>query len=68
MGLYTINQDVLRDLPDVAVIDLFRRGYLKLIYLMITSLKQVPILAKKKNGRFLKASEGLAGRADRSHS
>jgi hypothetical protein len=64
MGLYTINQDVLRELPDAAVVDLFRRGYLKLIYLMITSLKQVPILAKKKNGRFLKASEGLSGRPD----
>ena len=62
MGLYTINQDVLRDLPDVAVIDLFRRGYLKLIYMMITSLKQVPVLAKKKNSRFLKGSEGLSGR------
>jgi hypothetical protein len=64
MGLYTINQDVLRDLPDAAVVDLFRRGYLKLIYLMITSLKQVPALAKKKNNRFLKASEGLSGRPD----
>ena len=62
MGLYTINQDVLRDLPDAAIIDLFRRGYLKLIYLMITSLKQVPVLAKKKNDRFLKGTEGLSAR------
>ena len=63
VGLYTINQDVLRDLPDAAIIDLFRRGYLKLIYLMINSLKQVPVLAKKKNNRFLKGSESLSARA-----
>ena len=51
-----------------AFVDLFRRGYLKLIYLMITSLKQIPVLAKKKNSRFLKASEGLSGRPDSGHS
>jgi SapC len=61
-GLYTINKEVLRDLADATVVELFRRGYLQLIYLMITSLKQVSILAEKKNARFLKGSEGLAGR------
>jgi SapC len=65
MGLYTINQEMLRKLADTDVVDLFRRGYLQLIYLMITSLKQVPLLAKKKNGGFLKGSEGLAGLAGR---
>ncbi len=53
--LYTVNQDVLRKLPDGAVLDLFRRGYLQLIYLLIASLKQIPVLAQKKNDRFLTA-------------
>ena len=43
-----------------SVLDLFRRGYLQLIYLMIASLKQVPVLARKKNDRLLQASEALA--------
>lgn len=51
--LYTVNQEVLRKLPDVSVLDLFRRGYLQLIYLLIASLKQIPVLAQKKNDRFL---------------
>ena len=55
VGLYTVNQDLLRQLPDASVIELFRRGYLHLIYLMIASLKQIPVLAKKKNDRFLAA-------------
>jgi hypothetical protein len=59
--LYTINQDALRALPDTAVIDLFRRGYLQLIYLMIASLKQVPVLARRKNNALLKASANLVG-------
>jgi hypothetical protein len=62
-GLYTINQPVLRALPDASVMELFRRGYLQLIYLMIASLKQVPVLARKKNDRLLQASEALASRA-----
>jgi hypothetical protein len=53
--LYTVNQEVLRELPDASVIDLFRRGYLQLIYLLIVSLKQIPVLAQKKNARFLTA-------------
>jgi hypothetical protein len=32
---------------------LFRRGYLQLIYLLIASLKQISVLAQKKNDRFL---------------
>ena len=53
--LYTVNQEVLRELADAAVIELFRRGYLQLIYFLIASLKQIPLLAKKKNDRFLAA-------------
>jgi hypothetical protein len=55
VDLYTVNQDLLRQLPDTSVIELFRRGYLQLIYLLIASLKQIPVLAKKKNDRFLAA-------------
>ncbi len=53
MGLYTIDQEALRGLPDAAALELFRRGYLQLIYLMLASLKQVPVLAQKKNRRLL---------------
>jgi SapC protein len=52
-GLYTIAQDRLRELSDATVVELFRRGYLKLIYLMIASLKQVPVLAQRKNDRLV---------------
>jgi hypothetical protein len=55
VDLYTVNQEVLRQLPDAAVLELFRRGYLQLIYLLIASLKQIPVLAQKKNERFLTA-------------
>jgi len=60
-GLYTINQNALRALPDAGVIDLFRRDYLQAVYLMIVSLKQVPVLARRKNNALLKASAALAG-------
>jgi hypothetical protein len=53
IGLYTIDQEALRALPDDAALELFRRGYLQLIYLMLASLKQVPVLAQKKNRRLL---------------
>lgn len=61
VGLYTINQEVLQRLPDAVVVELFRRGYLRLIHLMIASLKQVPVLARKRNARLLQATAGLAG-------
>ena len=50
-GLYTVNQDALKKLADKDIVDLFRRGYLQAIYLMLASLKQVPVLAQKKNAR-----------------
>jgi hypothetical protein len=58
-GLYTVNKDALRALPDASVLDLFRRGYLQLIYLMIASLKQVPVLARKKNAGLTRGSPAL---------
>src|SRR5262249_32142206 len=61
VGLYTIDQEVLSRLPDEVVVELFRRGYMRLIHYMIASLKQVPVMARKKNARVLQATEGLAG-------
>jgi len=60
-GLYTVNQQVLSALPDATVVELFRKGYLQLIYLMMASLKQVPVLARRKNDALLKPSAQLAG-------
>jgi len=61
-GLYTINQDELKGLPDAAVLDLFRRGYLQLIYLMRNSLKHLSLLVQRKNRSFLPApTPGAAG-------
>ena len=61
VGLYTIDQEVLSRLPDAVVVELFRRGYLRLIDYMIASLKQVPVMARKKNSQLLKATDSLAG-------
>jgi len=66
IGLYVIDQQVLSTLPDEAVVELFRRGYLRLIHLMIASLKQVPVLARRKNARLLRGTEALAGLLARS--
>lgn len=59
-GLYTVNQEALRRLDDAVVLELFRNGYLQLIHLMLASLKQVPVLAQKKNNVLLRAA-GLVG-------
>jgi hypothetical protein len=59
-GLYTVNQEALRRLDDAVALDLFRSGALQLIYLMLASLKQVPVLAQKKNNALLR-SAGLVG-------
>jgi hypothetical protein len=61
VGLYTVNQDILEKLPDAAVVELFRRGYLTLIHLMIASLKQLPLMARRKNSRLLEATAHIAG-------
>jgi hypothetical protein len=61
LGLYTINQEILAKLPDQTVVEFFRHGQMRLIHLMIASLKQLPLLARKKNSRLLQATEGLAG-------
>jgi hypothetical protein len=63
-GLYTVNQETLTRQSDQVVVELFRRGYLRLIHYMISSLKQFPLLAQKKNGRLLEATRNLAGAGD----
>ena len=60
-GLYTVNQETLTRLPDQVVVELFRRGYMRLIHYMISSLKQFSLLAQKKNARLLEATRSLAG-------
>ena len=59
-GLYTVNRDALRDLPDDAVIMLFRRGYLPLIHHLLASLSHVSTLAQKKNRQFLPGAGGTS--------
>lgn len=50
-GLYTVSLDALGELDDATVLDLFRRGYLQLIYAMSGSLRQVSSLAKLRNDK-----------------
>jgi hypothetical protein len=52
-GLYTIDQAALHALDDAAVLNLFRRGYMYLIHLMVVSVKQIAQLARRKNARLL---------------
>jgi hypothetical protein len=60
-GLYTVNRDQLKELADAAVLDLFRRGYLQLIYLMLVSLQHVSALAQRKNRSFLPGGDSRDG-------
>jgi hypothetical protein len=52
-GLYTVSPAALMGLNDAAALDLFRRGYLQLIYLQRLSLEHLSTLIQKKNRRFL---------------
>ena len=54
-GLYSVALDTLRNLADEDVLQLFREGHLQWIYLMAGSLRQVPVLAERRNRK-------LAGR------
>jgi SapC len=60
-GLYTVSRDALQGLSDTAVLDLFRRGYLQLIYLQRASLDQVSALAQRKNRGFLPQEQRRSG-------
>jgi hypothetical protein len=61
VGLYTVNREALAGLNDAAVLNLFRRGYLQLIYLQRTSLSHIATLARKKNRSFLPQEPHLSG-------
>lgn len=50
-GLYTISLDALDALDDAAVVTLFRAGHLQLAYAMASSLRQVAVLAARRNRR-----------------
>ena len=55
-GLYTVDQEALQALPDADALDLFRRGWLQAAYLLSASLKQIPLLAQRKNRQWLEPS------------
>jgi hypothetical protein len=67
IGLYTIDQDALAALGDAAVVELHRRGYLRLIDFMIASRKQLAVLTSRKNERLLRGTETLAGMQPSGH-
>jgi hypothetical protein len=50
-GLYTVSIDTIHELDDAAALSLFRKGYLRLAYTMAGSLKQIPVLAHRRNDR-----------------
>jgi SapC len=52
-GLYTVNPEKLMRLDDTSALDLFRRGYLQLIYLQRASLEHLSTLMRMKNRKFL---------------
>jgi hypothetical protein len=67
-GLYSVNRTQLKDLSDAAALDLFRRGYLQLVYLMLGSINHMAGLVQRKNRTFLPGgdragAEARAGRA-----
>ena len=53
-GLYTVSHEALKALPDAHAVDLFRRGYLQLIYLQIASVTRVMELTRRKNQGFMR--------------
>jgi len=52
-GLYTVSLDALRDLDDHVVLKLFRNGHLQLIYALSGSLRQIAVLAERRNRRLV---------------
>lgn len=55
-GLYTITLDGLHELDDAAVLKLFRSGYLQLAYCVAGSVRQIPVLAHRRNQRLAGAA------------
>jgi hypothetical protein len=50
-GLYSVSLDALHDLDDATALALFRGGQLQLAYAMVGSLRQIPVLARRRNQR-----------------
>ena len=50
-GLYTISLDSISELSDSDALALFRKGYLLLAYTVAGSLRQIPVLANRRNER-----------------
>lgn len=50
-GLYTIHEEALRDLSDQQVLELHKRNYFELIYMMMASLQNMTKLIELKNAR-----------------
>lgn len=52
-GLYTVSLDSIAELDDTAALSLFRKGYLQLAYCVAGSLRQIPVLAGRRNARLV---------------
>ena len=50
-GLYSVSLDAIAELDDAAALSLFRDGYLQMAYTMAGSLRQIPVLAGRRNHR-----------------
>lgn len=52
-GLYTVSLDAIVELDDASALSLFRNGYLQLAYSIAGSLRQIPVLASRRNDRLV---------------
>ena len=50
-GVYTVSLDSISELNDADALSLFRKGYLQLAYAIAGSLRQLPVLANRRNDR-----------------
>lgn len=57
-GLYTISLDAIAELDDATALSLFRQGYLQLAYCIAGSLRQIPVLAGRRNARLVDGPRG----------
>jgi hypothetical protein len=56
-GLYTVSLDSIAELNDATALSLFRKGYLQLAYTIAGSLRQIPVLANRRNDRLAEAAQ-----------
>jgi len=55
-GLYTVSLDSIAELDDSLALSLFRKGYLQLAYCIAGSLRQIPLLANRRNARLVEGA------------